>query len=275
MHLRDLAGVDLGTRRVEFSADDAILYALAVGASASQLDLVYEQSLRVLPSYGCALGLWAVEAAGELGAYDRTRSLHVGQSLTVHGPLRPEPIQMHGCVRSVFDKGRFTIVEIEVSASCFEAGYTILLPGVGGWGGEPPTPPERPAALVPAWTATVGIGPDAAALYRLTGDKHPVHIDPSVAAGMGLDGPILHGLATMGVTARAVAAAVGAHPADLSAARVRFSNPVYPGCELRIAAEIGGADVRAEASVEDATVMSGTFTFSSVALPPTLPPVPD
>ena len=261
MHLKDLAGFDLGTRRVDFSADDAILYALAVGASASQLDLVYEQNLRILPAYGCALGLWTVEAAGELGAYNRTRSLHVGQSLTVHEPLRPEPTQTHGCVRSAFDSGRFTIVKIEVSAPSFEAGYTILLPGIGGWGGEPPPPVEHPAPLVPTWTGAVDVGPDAATLYRLTGDKHPVHIDPSVATGMGLDRPILHGLATMGMTARAVSAAVGAHPADLSSARVRFSNPVYPGCKLRIAAATEGATARAEASVEDATVMSGTFTF--------------
>ncbi len=264
MHLKDLTGFDLGTRRVDFSADDAILYALAVGASASQLDLVYEQNLRVLPAYGCALGLWAVEAAGGLGAYDRTRSLHVGQSLTVHEPLRPAPIQTHGYVRSVFDKGRLTIIEIEVDAPSFRAGYTILLPGIGGWGGEPPAPSEQPAPFIPSWTGTVDIGPDAAALYRLTGDKHPVHIDPVAAADMGLDRPILHGLATMGMTAQAVAAAAGAHPADLSAARVRFSNPVYPGSELRIAAEMQGSTARAEASVDDATVMSGTFKFDDL-----------
>ena len=263
MHLKDLAGFDLGTRRVAFSADDAILYALAVGAAASQLDLVYERSLRVLPTYGCALGLWAVEAAGELGAYDRIRSLHVGQSLTVHEPLRPGAIQTHGRVRSVFDKGRLTIIEAEVSAPSFEAGYTILLPGIGGWGGQPPEPSEPHPPLTKTWTGTVEVGSDAAALYRLAGDKHPVHIDPSVAAGMGLDGPILHGLATMGMTARAVAAAVGAHPADLSAARVRFSNPVYPGCELRIAAEAEGSAARADASVADTPVMSGAFTFGS------------
>ena len=261
MQLKDLAGCDLGTRRVDFSADDAILYALAVGASASRLDLVYEQELRVLPTYGCALGLWAVEAAGALGAYDRTRSLHVGQSLTVHEPLRPEPFETHGCIRSVFDKGRLTIVEIDVAAASFEATYTILLPGVGGWGGEPPPPSERQAPLVENWTGSVDIGPDAAALYRLTGDKHPVHIDPSVAAAMGLDGPILHGLATMAIAARVVADAVGAHPADLSAARVRFSNPVYPGCELRIAVDATGDVAQALASVEDAPVMSGEFTF--------------
>ncbi|MXZ99474.1 MAG: enoyl-CoA hydratase [Acidimicrobiaceae bacterium] len=261
MQLKELAGRDLGTRVVDFSADDAILYALAVGASASQLDLVYEQDLRVLPTYGCALGLWAVEAAGELGAYDRTRSLHVGQSLTVHEPLKPEPFETHGCIRSAFDKGRLTIVEIDVAAPSFEAAYTILLPGVGGWGGEPPPPSERPEPLVPNWTGTVDIGPDAATLYRLTGDKHPVHIDPSAAAAMGLERPILHGLATMGTTARMLAAAVGAHPADLSAAQVRFSNPVYPGCELQIGAQTGRNTACADVSVENLTVMSGTFTF--------------
>ena len=261
MHLSELTGFDLGTRRVDFSADDAILYALAVGAPSSSMDLVYEQDLRVLPVYACALGLWAVHAAGDLGAYDRTRSLHVGQSLTVYQPLRPAPIRTHGRVRSVFDKGRLTIIEIEVLSSGFLAVYTILLPGIGGWGGDPPAPSERPAPIVPDWTGAVDVGPDAATLYRLTGDKHPVHIDPVVAANMGLERPILHGLATMGMTARAVAAAVGAHPAGLSAAQVRFSKPVYPGCEMHIAAETRCNVARVEVSVDAATVMSGTFTF--------------
>ena len=261
MRLEDLAGYDLGTRRVDFSADDAILYALAVGASTSQLDLVYEQGLRVLPTYGCALGLWTVQAAGELGAYDRTRSLHVGQSLAVHEPLRPGPVQASGRVRAVYDKVRLTIVEIEVAASSFEAGYTILLPGVGGWGGDPPPPTPPASALAPTWTATVHVGPDAAALYRLTGDKHPVHIDPAAAAEMGLDRPILHGLATMGMTAVAAAAAAGAHPADLSAATARFSSPVYPGSRLRIDAETADGIAHTETSADGILAMSGTFSF--------------
>ena len=261
MRLKDLVGYDLGTRTVSFSVDDAILYALAVGASTSHLDLVYERGLRVLPTYGCALGLWAVEAAGELGAYDRGKSLHVGQSLTVHGPLRPGPCTMSGRVHAVYDKGRLTIIEVDVAASNFQARYTILLPGVGGWGGDPPPLTEPFSKLTPTWAGTVDVGPDAATLYRLTGDKHPVHIDPSVAAAMGLNGPILHGLATMGMTARAMALAVTSHPADLSAARVRFSNPVYPGCRLRIDAEADGTTVRAETSVDGTVAMSGTFTF--------------
>ena len=98
-------------------------------------------------------------------------------------------------------------------------------------------------------------------LYRLTGDKHPVHVDPSVAAAMGLDRPILHGLATMGITARVAAESVSAHPADLSAATVRFSKPVYPGCRLRIDAETHHTTARVEASVDDTMTMSGAFTY--------------
>ena len=261
MHLADLAGRDLGTRTVDFSADDAILYALAVGASAAQLDLVYERDLRVLPTYGCALALWAVEAAGDLGAYDRARSLHVGQTLTVHEPLEPGPMEMSGRVGAVYDKGRLTIVEIGVAARSFEAGYTILLPGVGGWGGDPPPPVERFPPLVPTWTGTVQVGHDTAALYRLTGDKHPVHIDPEAATALDLDGPILHGLATMGMTAVAAAAAVSAHPADLSAAAVRFSSPVYPGCGLRVEAETLETNARVEVSAGGLVAMSGTLSF--------------
>ena len=261
MKLGDLAGCDLGTRTVDFSADDAILYALAVGAPASQLDLIYERYLRVLPTYACALGLWAVEAAGRLGAYDPTRSLHVGQSLVVHEPLQPGPTPMRGRVRSVHDKLRLTIVHIDVVASSFDAGYTILLPGVGGWGGDPPPPTGKVPGLAPTWTATAHIGPEAAVLYRLTGDKHPVHVDPSLAAAMGLDRPILHGLATMAITARVAAAAVSAHPADLSAATVRFSKPVYPGCRLRIDAETHQTTARVEASVDGTITMSGAFTY--------------
>ncbi len=85
--LADLAGTDLGTPTASYDDTAAILYALAVGASATELDLVYERDLRVLPTYACALGFWAVEAAGRLGAYDPTRSLHASQRLVVHGPL--------------------------------------------------------------------------------------------------------------------------------------------------------------------------------------------
>jgi len=261
MNLKDLAGHDLGTRTVDFSADDAILYALAVGASASQLDLVYERDLRVLPTYACALGLWAVEAAGRLGAYDPTRSLHVGQSLVVHEPLQPRPTPTSGRVRSVYDKGRLTIVQVEVAAAGFQAGYTILLPGVGGWGGDPPPPTGKTAGLAPTWTATAHVAPEAAVLYRLTGDKHPVHVAPSVAAAMGLDGPILHALATLGIAARLVAEAVSTHLPHPSAAPVPFSTLVHPGRRVQVDADTQQTTPRVEASLDAVPRPSAPFTF--------------
>jgi len=263
MHLTQLAGHRLGPRTRTFTADDAILYALAVGASATELDLVYEQDLRVLPTYACALGLWTVEAAGELGAYDRTRSLHVGQTLTIKQALEPGPVAMEGRIGRVYDKGKITVVEITVASDWFDAAYTILLPGVGGWGGEAPPRSVRPPSLTPTWYTTESVDSTAAALYRLTGDKHPVHILASTAQEMGLDGPILHGLATMAIAARSSAAAVGAHPADLMGADVRLSAPVYPDSTLELAAEPSHRGLRVETTVEDTVVLSGDFHYGA------------
>ena len=111
MELKDLAGQDLGTRTIAYDARDAILYALAVGASCDETDLVYERDLRVLPTYACALGLWAVEKAGGLGAYDRNMSLHAAQSLELHAPmLRSGSFEARGRIAEVWDKGKAAIV---------------------------------------------------------------------------------------------------------------------------------------------------------------------
>src|SRR5690606_18611287 len=135
--LAQLAGKDLGAHAAAYDANKAILYALAVGAAASELDLVYERDLRVLPTFGCALGLWAVEAAGRLGAYDPRSSLHVAQKIRVHRPLPASgSIGMRGRVAHVYDKGKAALLEIEVESEFFTAAYTIFLPGLGGWGGD-------------------------------------------------------------------------------------------------------------------------------------------
>ena len=261
IELADLIGHHLGTQVVSFSDRDAILYAIAIGARADQLDLVYERDLRVIPTYACALGLWAVEAAGDSGAYDRTNSLHVGQTLRMHGPLRVGSVEMDGRVTDVWDKGRASVVMIEVSAESFTAGYTIFLPGVGDWGGErgPSTPGAEP--LDPTWKGTVAIGPEAAVLYRLTGDRHPIHVDPEIAGALGFDGPILHGLATLGMAVRALAGGLGSHPADLRSLDARLMSPVRPGQELEIAAALGdpvGYEVRAG----EAVALRGSATFA-------------
>jgi acyl dehydratase len=256
--IADLAGTDLGTHTTTYDDTASILYALAVGASATELDLVYERDLRALPTYACALGLWAVEAAGRLGAYDPTRSLHASQRLVVHGPLPVGgSIEMAARVANVYDKGKAALVEIEVTSSVFSATYNIFLPGLGGFGGErgASTGAAEPVELV--HETEFGIDHDLAALYRLTGDRHPVHIDPAVAEANGFPRPILHGLCTLGIAARIVAGQVGAHPADLTHLEVRLAAPVLPGDTLVVASGERDGLVSFEARVGDTTVLSG------------------
>ena len=263
MELADLKGQDLGTHLVAYDQRDAILYNLTVGAGPEQLELVYERDLRVLPCYGCALGLWAVEAAGDLGAYDRKLSLHASQELKIHRPLPASgKFEMTGSVTSVWDKGRASVVNIEAVCEFFTAGYSIFLPGRGDWGGErgPSSASEAPEA--PTWSGSYRTWDNHAALYRLTGDLHPIHIDPQVAAANGFDRAILHGLCTLGIAAREVATAAGAHACDLTFLGARLSAPVLPGDLIEITAEARAGKVIFEANSGTSTVLkSGVARF--------------
>ncbi len=260
MQLKELAGIDLGSYDATYTTRDAILYALAVGAPASQLDLVYERDLRVLPTYACALGLWAVEKAGELGAYDRKRSLHAAQTLVMHRPMpREGRLAMSGKVEAVWDKGKATVVEIAVNSDAFDAIYTIFLPGVGNWGGAagPATPTAQRPPSGATWQSAYHTAPILAALYRLTGDLHPIHIDTEVAKANNFDKPILHGLCTLGIAARMVAEAAGSHPCDLRTIRARLSAPVMPGETITVSARAEEGTMNFEANVNDRAVIKG------------------
>lgn len=258
--LADLAGYSLGKRVLEYGERDIILYALSVGAGADETELLYEKSLRTLPCYAAALGLWAVEAAGALGAYDRNRSLHAAQQLTIHKPLPVSgPIESEAHVDAVWDKGKAALVEIVVSSEVFTAKYSIFLPGLGGWGGD-----RGPAGTKPVdspkweWTDSYETRTDQAALYRLTGDRHPIHIDSAVAQANGFDRPILHGLCTLGITARMLSAAAGAHPSELRFLEARLAAPVLPGDTITTCATASQGNTIIFESKLGATTVLGT-----------------
>ena len=257
MELKDLAGYELGTRTIAYDARDAILYALAVGASCDETDLVYERDLRVLPAYACALGLWAVEAAGGLGAYDRNKSLHATQSLELHAPMpRNGSFEARGRIAEIWDKGKAAIVTIVAECEIFTARYGIFLPGRGGWGGAR-GPSASPQEWQPSWQGRHTTDRSRAALYRLTGDLHPIHIDIEVARANGFDRPILHGLCTLGITARMLAEAAGAHPGELRRLEARLAAPVMPGDTIDVSAAGDGAGLFFQTRVGEVAVLTG------------------
>ncbi len=229
-------GLDLGRRAVDYDERDAILYALAVGAPATELDLVFERDLRVLPTFGLALGLWAPDELGARGLFDVSQALHGAQRLEVFERLPPAGrLELAARVANVWDKGGAAVFEVEVGCRQFRATYSIFAPGSGGFGGERGPSAARDPEREPDAVGSAQTTPDQAALYRLTGDRHLIHIDPAAARAIGQPRPILHGLCTLGVAVRELAALRGAHPCDLAELSVRFSAPVLPGeaIELR------------------------------------------
>lgn len=260
VNLKELPGTSLGTRTVTYQEKDAILYALAVGAAASELDLVFERQLRVLPTFALTLGLWVADAVSELGAFVPAEALHGSQRLEV---LRALPgageVSVTGLVEKVWDTGRHAIIDVRAESDWFSAVYSVVLLRRGGFDGESPPRAVQPAQFAPAGSMTVM--PQAAALYRLTGDRHLIHIDPSAAVAAGFDRPILHGLATLGMTARHLAGAFGSHPADLQSLSARFVAPVFPGDRLDVQVAEGAFHV----SVSDRTVLTGTVSYSGAA----------
>lgn len=231
----DWRGRELGERTVGYDERDAVLYALAVGAPAGALDLVFEERLRVLPTFALTLAQWAPDALGSAGAFDVHRALHGSQRLQVLRPLpRSGELTMTGRVAQVWDKGSAAVFEVAVESDCFLATWSIFAPGQGGFGGERgPARPTQPESA-PEWTEALETAANQAALYRLLGDRHHIHIDPEAAARIGQPRPILHGLATLAAATLVAAEVAGAHPADLSHLEGRFSAPVFPGESLTV-----------------------------------------
>lgn len=257
------AGQELGTRTVGYGEREAILYALAVGARADELDLVFEERLRVLPTFALTLAQWAPDALGGRGAFDVRTAVHGAQRLHVRAPLpRSGELAMRARVGEVWDKGSAAVFEVVVESAAFVATWSLFAPGCGGFGGERgPSGPRRPDTP-PDATVELATAPTQAAMYRLLGDRHHMHVDPAAARAAGQPRPFLHGLCTLAATTLALARSTGAHPADLTELEGRFSAPVFPGDRLEISSWTdGGRDparpTRFEVTDGDRPVLAG------------------
>ncbi|GFE75727.1 MULTISPECIES: MaoC family dehydratase [unclassified Novosphingobium] len=249
----------------------AILYALGVGAGLAAIDesrFLFERDLTVLPTMALVLGtpgFWPM--AAELG-WDWPRILHGEQSLRLHRPLQLGQV-IHGRIEigEVADKGpgkpalvrAKRILTTPTDQLIAEAEEIWVLRGEGGFGGDrslvpladgqcPDFPPD---AVLDLPTAA-----NQAMLYRLTGDRNPLHIDAGTAAAAGFERPILHGLATMGLVSRAlIHLCCGGDASLLTRMHVRFTAPVFPGETIRTEIWRDGDDIRFRASARERGVV--------------------
>ncbi len=228
----------------EYTWKDVVLYALGVGATAEELSLVYENApggLKVLPSFCVVPAIRAFPFCGP--DIEWSLMLHGEQTIRLHAPIPPQGklIQV-GEVTAIYDKGKGAVFQIDITGETqdgrhlYDARWAIFYLGAGGFGGEPGPKAEKilpPEGIDPYFSISEKVAENQAAIYRLSGDLNPLHLDPEAAKRGGFDRPILHGLCTYGFAARTVVnELLGGDVARLKEFSARFSDVVYPGDTL-------------------------------------------
>ncbi|MGW3892442.1 MaoC/PaaZ C-terminal domain-containing protein [Micromonospora chokoriensis] len=231
-----------------WTSKDALLYALGVGAGLGDplrdLQFTTENSdgiaQRVLPTYGVVIA--QIPPARSIGDFDRAQLVMAEQYVELHRPLPVSgTVLTSPTVTGMYDKGSGALVESEsvaVDPATGERYITtrsgMFIRGEGGFGGDRGTSePWEPPSRDPDHQVVERTRPEQALLYRLSGDRNPLHSDPTFAARGGFSRPILHGPCTFGFTGRMLLHQLcGADPANFIAMSGRFTAPVTPGDSL-------------------------------------------
>jgi len=234
-------GAELPGRDLSWDSTDVLRYHLAVGAGPDELSYVYEHALRgVLPTFATVATTLrdteppTVKMPGI--DVDLARVVHGRQELELHRPIPVEGrCRARSRIAAVHDKGSAAVVVTETVTELFTSRISIFAKGEGGFGGDRgpstrvPVPGRAPDAEVCTPT-----DPRQALWYRLCGDRNPLHVDPAFAAVAGFPRPILHGLCTYGIVAKAVVDAVlDGQPGRVAAYSARFAGVVFPGETVR------------------------------------------
>jgi acyl dehydratase len=245
-----LVGVPSEPQTRSWDSKDALLYAVGVGAGLGdprqELEFTTENSegieQKVLPTYGVLVA--QTRAGRSLGDFDRALLVHAEQAFELHRPLPVTgTVRTTATVTGMYDKGSGALVVTENVAVDAETGEPLVtsrssafIRGEGGFGGERGSdqPWEQPGRE-PDYQVVYETRPEQALIYRLSGDRNPLHADPKFAARGGFSQPILHGLCTYGVTGRALLHTLCAgDPARFQSMSGRFSRPVLPGEPLTV-----------------------------------------
>jgi len=239
--------MSLETKNQEFSYSDreTMLYGLGIGfgkdpLNDEELKFVYERDLKTVPSMATVVS-WGAGNMRESGI-NYLLVLHGEQRLKMHEPLpHSADILVDSSVKGIFDKGKekgaLIITETDIKLKENEnllctLSSTTFARGDGGFGGPSDGAPEP--HLIPERKSddefSADTEPNQALIYRLSGDRNPLHSDPEIAKAAGFDVPILHGLCTYGTACRTIISNVCDYDSTLiEEFNVRFSSPVYPG----------------------------------------------
>jgi acyl dehydratase len=259
----------------QITPDTCMLYSLGVGMGsdpmdAGQLRYVYEDGLCANPLMANVLGYPGFWMKADDTGVDWKHVLHGEQFFEVHRPIPTSGLivgntKVIGINDRGVEKGAFVYTRREVRDKASgellcSIEQTTVCRGNGGCGGSDPAPrkphpiPERDADVI----CDLPISAQAALLYRLNGDRNPLHADPTVAAHAGFPKPILHGLCTLGIAGHAILKSTCDYDASrLKNMAVRFTAPVFPGETLRteIWNEDGGVSFRSTALEREKTVL--------------------
>ncbi|HEX4709836.1 MaoC/PaaZ C-terminal domain-containing protein [Phenylobacterium sp.] len=286
----DILDQKTAARTFTYGDKDVMLYALGIGLghdplNETELAFVYEKGLKVVPTAAtvlAAVGGRPARGADEVEQKPGHRPSQINYLMVVHGEQKVElhkPLPTSGTFTAqgrtigAFDKGKDKgAVIVNETIWTDEAGEKVatltgstFARGDGGFGGpsegqpEPHQIPTRKADL----SVDIATREDQALLYRLNGDRNPLHSDPESAKRSGFPRPILHGLCTYGITCRAVLQAItGYDPEQILSHEVRFSAPVFPGDTITVDLWKDGKVISFEARVKErnATVIKNGKT---------------
>ncbi|ALG12705.1 MaoC/PaaZ C-terminal domain-containing protein [Kibdelosporangium phytohabitans] len=244
-------GATVSETTFSWTRPDVLLYHLALGAGAdpvSDVELRYttEQDLHVLPTFGVIAPNLRQTEPPKVSfpgvEIDLAKVLHGQQEITVHRPLPSEATAtVHTRITDVFDKGKAAVIVQEATAvdttgdPLYTTRSSIFARGEGGFGGSRgPSSSVEPPDRAPDFVLDTPSLPQQALLYRLCGDRNPLHSDPAFAAAAGFPRPILHGLCTYGMVCKAVTDGVlGGDVSQVAGFATRFAGVVFPGETLR------------------------------------------
>jgi acyl dehydratase len=267
-----------------WTSKDALIYALGVGAGAvdplTELEFTTENTAdtpqQVLPTMAVVLGAGGFGAMATIGSFNPAMLVHGEQAIELFSPIPVKgTVSTVGEVVGIYDKGKGALVvsesvstDVATGQKLFTNRSSAFIRGEGGWGGDrgPSGPQNVPPERDPDRSLTFQTRSDQALIYRLSGDRNPLHSDPAFAAMGGFDRPILHGLCTYGFTGRALLHAVcEGDPTRFRSMEGRFTSPVFPGEALTVNMWVDGDAAVFQTTGGDGRVIldAGRCTFTT------------